>query len=66
LIILISWVLSKIVGKTVKKAIANIKSASALLKDFIVNISRKTIFVVGFVVALSMLEERILGYHPRR
>ena len=59
LIILISWVLSKIVGKTVEKAIANIKSASALLKDFIVNISRKTIFVVGFVVALSMLEVNV-------
>ena len=55
-IILISWILSKVVGKAVEKAVANINSASALLKEFIVNISRKAIFIVGFVVALSMLE----------
>jgi len=59
LIILISWVLSKVVSKAVKKAIENIRSASELLKDFIVNISRKAIFLVGFIVALSMLEVNI-------
>ena len=37
-----------------KKAIKNIRSASELLKDFIVNISRKAIFLVGFIVALSI------------
>jgi small conductance mechanosensitive channel len=58
-VILISWILSKVVGKAVEKAVANIKSASALLKDFIVNISRKAIFIVGFVVALSMLEVNV-------
>ena len=58
-IILISWILSKVVGKAVEKAVVNIKSASALLKDFIVNISRKAIFIVGFVVALSMLEVNV-------
>jgi small conductance mechanosensitive channel len=58
-IILISWILSKIVGKAVEKAVANIKSASALLKEFIANISRKAIFIVGFVVALSMLEVNV-------
>jgi len=58
-IILISWILSKVVGKAVEKAVANIKSASALLKVFIVNISRKAIFIVGFVVALSMLEVNV-------
>jgi small conductance mechanosensitive channel len=59
LILLIAWVLSKIVSKAVKKAISNIKSASELLKEFIVNITRKAIFLVGFVVALSMLEVNI-------
>jgi len=59
IVILISWILSKLVSKAVQKAIANIKSASELLKDFIVNISRKAIFLVGFVVALSMLEVNI-------
>jgi small conductance mechanosensitive channel len=58
-IILISWILSKAVGKAVEKAVANVKSASALLKEFIVNISRKAIFIVGFVVALSMLEVNV-------
>jgi small conductance mechanosensitive channel len=58
-IILLSWFLSNLIGKTVKRAVANIQSASALLKDFIVNISRKAVFVVGFVVALSMLEVNV-------
>ena len=58
-IILISWILSKIIGKAIQKAIAKIQSASALLKDFIVNISRKAVFVVGFIVAMSMLEVNI-------
>jgi len=58
-VILISWILSKAVGKAVKKAVANLKSASELLKDFIANVSRKTILLVGFVIALSMLEVNI-------
>jgi small conductance mechanosensitive channel len=55
-ILLISWFLAKLLGKAVKKAVVNLHSASELLKDFIVNITRKTVFVIGFVVALSMLE----------
>jgi len=58
-LILVSWILSNVIGKAVQKAVANIQSASALLKDFIVNITRKAVFVVGFVVALSMLEVNI-------
>ena len=58
-IILVSWVLSRVIGKAVKKAVAKLQSVSSLLKDFIVNISRKAIFLVGFVVALSMLEVNI-------
>ncbi len=58
-IILVSWILSNIIGKAVQRAVAKIQSASALLKDFIVNISRKAVFIVGFVVALSMLEVNI-------
>ena len=57
--ILIAWILSKVVSKAVEKAVANVNSASELLKDFIVNIVRKAIFLVGFVVALSMLEVNI-------
>ncbi len=58
-IILVSWVLSNLIGKAVSKAVAQLKSVSALLKDFIVNISRKAIFLIGFVVALSMLEVNV-------
>ena len=58
-IILIAWILSKVVSKAVKKAVANVNSASELLKDFIVNIVRKAIFLVGYVVDLSMLEVNI-------
>ena len=59
IIILLSYFVSNLIGKAVQRAIANIQSASELLKDFIVNISRKAILVVGFVVALSMLEVNV-------
>ena len=58
-IIFIAWFLSKFISKAVQKAISNLNSASELLKDFIVNITRKAIFLVGFVIALSMLEVNI-------
>ena len=58
-LILVSWILSNVIGTAVQKAVANIQSASELLKDFIVNITRKAVFVVGFVVALSMLEVNV-------
>ncbi len=55
-ILLISWFLAKLFGKAARKAVVKLESASELLKDFIVNITRKLVFVIGFVVALSMLE----------
>ena len=55
LIVLVSWILAVLIGKAAKKAIIRVEGASELLKDFIVNIIRKIIFVVGFVVALSFL-----------
>jgi len=58
-ILLVSWILAKLLGKAVKKAVVKLQTASELLKDFIVNITRKTVFVIGFVVALSMLEINI-------
>lgn len=59
IILLVAWLLSKLISRAVKKAISKIQSASELLKDFIVNITRKAILVIGFVVALSMLEVNI-------
>ena len=58
-ILLVSWILAKLLGKAAKKAVVKLQTASELLKDFIVNITRKTVFLIGFVVALSMLEINI-------
>jgi small conductance mechanosensitive channel len=55
LIVLVSWILAVLTGKAVKKAVIRVEGASELLKDFVVNIIRKIIFIVGFVVALSFL-----------
>ena len=58
-VVLASWILALLISKAVKKAVVRIEGASALLKDFIVTITRKLIIIVGFVVALSMLEINI-------
>jgi small conductance mechanosensitive channel len=58
-IILVSWILANMIGKAAKKAVAKIQGASELLKNFIVNIIRKAILLIGFVLALSMLEVNI-------
>lgn len=58
-IILVSWILANMIGKAAQKAVAKIQGASALLKNFVVNIIRKAIFLIGFVLALSMLEVNI-------
>jgi small conductance mechanosensitive channel len=57
--IVVFMVLSAILGKATQRAVSKIKGASALLKDFLVNVVRKAIFLVGLVVALSMLEVNI-------
>ena len=54
-IVLVAWILARLIGKAVKRAVVRIEGASVLLKDFIVNITRKIIFIVGFIVALSFL-----------
>lgn len=50
------WVLALIIGKVVKKGVSSMKKASELLKEFLVGFARKAVFVIGLVVALSMLE----------
>jgi small conductance mechanosensitive channel len=52
-------ILSAILGKATRRAVARAKGASALLKDFLVNVVHKATFLVGLVVALSMLEVNI-------
>ena len=57
--IVVFMILSAILGKATQGAVAEIKGASALLKDFLVNVVRKATFLIGLVVALSMLEVNI-------
>ena len=57
--ILAFLILSSILGKATRRAVAKAKGASALLKDFLVNVVHKATFLVGLVVALSMLEVNI-------
>jgi len=57
--ILAFMILSAILGKATKRAVSKAKGASELLKDFLVNVVRKAVFLVGLVVALSMLEINI-------
>ncbi len=57
--ILAFMILSAILGKATKRAVLKAKGASELLKDFLVNVVRKAVFLVGLVVALSMLEINI-------
>ncbi len=52
-------ILSKILGTATRRAVARFSGVSELLKDFLVSSIRKLTFVVGLVVALSMLEVNI-------
>ena len=52
-------ILSKILGSAARRAVANFKGASALLKDFVVNVVSKTTILIGLIVALSMLEVNV-------
>ena len=52
-------ILSKIIGTAARRAVARFSGVSELLKDFLVSSIRKLTFVVGLVVALSMLEVNI-------
>ncbi len=57
--IVVFMILSKILGSTARRAVANFKGASALLKDFAVNVVRKATVLIGLIVALSMLEVNV-------
>jgi small conductance mechanosensitive channel len=52
-------ILSKILGTATRRTVARFSGVSELLKDFLVSSIRKLTFVVGLVVALSMLEVNI-------
>jgi small conductance mechanosensitive channel len=55
LIVIAAKILSVLLGRVTRRAVDMNKKCSDLLKDFLVNIVQKAVFVVGFVIALSML-----------
>jgi small conductance mechanosensitive channel len=54
-IVVVSLILASILGRLTRRAVAVNKKCSDLLKDFLVNIVRKIVLIIGLVVALSML-----------
>lgn len=50
------WILARILGGATRKAISMTRRVSNLLGDFLVNIVRKVVFLIGVVIALSALE----------
>jgi len=55
LIVIAAKILSLLLARVTRQAVNINKNYSDLLRDFLVNIVRKGVFVVGLVVALSML-----------
>lgn len=55
LIVVAAKILSVILCRLTRRAVAMNKKCSDLLRDFLVNIVGKAVFVIGIVVALSML-----------
>ncbi len=56
LTLLLFLILSRIAGRAIGKALSYSKSSSALLRDFLVSITRRTVFFIGFIFALTALE----------
>lgn len=53
--LLVFWIVSRIAAMAVRAAVGRIDEASALLRDFLVGGVRRTIMLVGLVVAVSAL-----------
>ena len=54
-VLIAAWILGRILGGIVRRAVTRVKKASELLRVFLVNATRKVTYVVGIVIALSML-----------
>jgi small conductance mechanosensitive channel len=54
-ILIAFWILSRIVGAIVKRAVAHVKGTSALLREFLSKLSRKVVMLIGAVVAVGAL-----------
>jgi small conductance mechanosensitive channel len=52
-------ILASILGKITAKAVGALKKTSNLLKDFFVNVVKKVVFLIGLIMALSMLDVNV-------
>lgn len=59
IILIISYVLAGVFGGITSKAVSKSKKFSDLLKQFFVSIVRKAVWILGAIIALSMLEINI-------
>ena len=50
------WVLSLILGRVARKLLSRAKGLTTLLRNFIVRMIRRTVLVIGVIVALASLE----------
>lgn len=57
--LILARIVTGIIGSLMMRAMASARGTSNLLKDFIIHTTRKVIFFVGFVIALSFLEVNI-------
>jgi len=58
-IVLVSMVLSSLVGKALKKVLARSRQATKLLEDFLVVTVRRLIIIVGVLIGLAALEVNV-------
>lgn len=56
LTLLAFWILSQLVGGATRRGLGVARRMPGLLREFLVTMTRRIVFVVGIVVALSMLE----------
>ncbi len=54
--LVIFWILSRITGRTISKALSFTRQPSELLRAFLVNLARRMVLLIGFVVALTAME----------
>jgi small conductance mechanosensitive channel len=54
-ILVIAWIIAKIFAAVVRTAVRRLPKTSSLLQDFVVNLTRRTLLLIGVVVALGAL-----------
>ena len=54
-ILLAAWIVAKIIAAAVRTAVRRLPKTSSLLQDFVVNLTRRTLLIIGLVIALGAL-----------